>query len=329
MDILNPLIAEIFERIGNAIKDALGLDLLDEIAQQVIVGGAANVIDIVMEILGPVFDTIKDTFEEVGDWVDTIKDGLDAIGALDFIEKVMNGFSSQDAIASEPQEEELIMVTDGNGNSGYISSRDQDLLEGNDGLKVLADVLKGGNIKSKVESLQSEIETLKDGLNTDTSSNAMNTIMNELGSILQDAQLEFQRFLDKTDALGSIQFLITAEIEGVAGFVLEAGISIDVKQILYFLSHNFQWDPNFTSLASFHVAYAIDFGVQGGGDVGFSIAYHTSAVTGVRLLETICYFASQSNETYKIFSCSKGKWIWMGLQSRRSRWICGRCCKYK
>ena len=299
LEVLNPLIAEIFEAIGDHIYKAYHLDLLDEVAKRIIVGGAANIIDIVMTTLGEVFNDIKNAFEEVSDWVDIIKEGLDTIGALDFIDKFMKGFSSEDAIiANEAQDEELIMVTDGNGNTGYISSHDQDLIEGSAGLEALANILKGGSIKSKVEGLQSKITSLKDVLNSNTPKDAMNSIMSELEDILKDAKYSFQQFLAMTDGFGSIQFLISAEIEGVAGFVLEAGISIDVEQILYFLSHNFNWDPNFTSLASFHVAYAIDIGVQGGGDVGFSIAYHTSRVTGVRLIQTICHFASPSNGTH-------------------------------
>ena len=66
-------------------------------------------------------------------------------------------------------------------------------------------------------------------------------------------------------------------------------ISIDVRQILYFLAHDFQWDLSVTQLLSFHVGYALDIGVQGGGDVGFCVGYHTSRVAGVRHLFALAH----------------------------------------
>lgn len=217
LEVLNPLIAEIFEAIGDDIYHAYGLDLLDEVAKRIIVGGAANIIDIVINTLGEVFNDIKNAFEQVSDWVDIIKEGLDTIGALNFIDKFMKGFSSEDAIiANEAQDKELIMVTDGNGNTRYISSREQDLIRGSGGIKALANILKVGSIRSKVEGLQSKITSLKDVLNSSTPTNAMDSIISELGDILKDAKYSFQQFLAMTDGLGSIQFLILAGIEGVA-----------------------------------------------------------------------------------------------------------------
>lgn len=217
LEVLNPLIAEIFEAIGDDIYHAYGLDLLDEVAKRIIVGGAANIIDIVINTLGEVFNDIKNAFEQVSDWVDIIKEGLDTIGALNFIDKFMKGFSSEDAIiANEAQDKELIMVTDGNGNTRYISSREQDLIRGSGGIKALANILKVGSIRSKVEGLQSNITSLKDVLNSSTPTNAMDSIISELGDILKDAKYSFQQFLAMTDGLGSIQFLILAGIEGVA-----------------------------------------------------------------------------------------------------------------
>lgn len=137
-------------------------------------------------------------------------------------------------------------------------------------------VLGSNSILPKVQQLIELIKDVQNNLNPNSPSNAMDSVMRKLGEIIGDAHSAFQKFLQKADKLGSIQFLVTAELEFVGGIVLEAGISIDVRQILYFLAHNFNWDPHATSLASFHVAYAFDLGVQGGGDAGFSIAYHTS-----------------------------------------------------
>lgn len=136
-------------------------------------------------------------------------------------------------------------------------------------------VLKSNSILPKVEALIELIEDVRDALNPNSPSNAMDSVMEKIAEIIRDAKSAFQKFLQKTEKLGSIQFLATLELEFVGGMVLEAGISIDVRQILYFLSHDFNWDPHATSLASFHVAYAFDLGVQGGMDAGLSIAYHT------------------------------------------------------
>ena len=145
-------------------------------------------------------------------------------------------------------------------------------------------ILKGSSIISMMQRLKELIEQLQRNLSSPSSSNCMDLIKTKLEQIFRGAQSTFKSFLTKVGGLGSIQFLVTGEAAAIAGIGFEAGISIDVRQILHFLSHNFQWDPSFTQIVSFHVAYAVVLGVHGGGDLGFCVAYHTSRVTGVRHL---------------------------------------------
>lgn len=62
--------------------------------------------------------------------------------------------------------------------------------------------------------------------------------------------------------------------------MFEVGISIDVKQILYYLTQD-RWDPAFRQVTSFYLAYGLDIGPQVGLDLGLTIAYHTGRVTQV------------------------------------------------
>ena len=280
LEVLNPLIAEIFNAIGQVVYDALALDVIDKVAIAIITGGTANIIDVIDRMLRSTFEAVKDAIDEVKGYIDTIKNGLDAIGALDFVKKFIGQGSEV--------HEELIEITDGNGNYGYMSSSDEELIKGSGGLQALADVLGSLNLKSLAGNLQNSIVSLRDSLDSNTERDAMDTIMTFIQNLLEGAQSAFKTFLDKVDSLGSLQFLVTAEIAGIAGVVLECGVSIDVKQLLYYLTQG-NWDPSFSSLAAFHVAYAVDVGVQGGGDVGLSIAYHTSRVTGVSHINSFAH----------------------------------------
>ena len=290
MAILENAIAVIFEEVGKAIYDALALDILDQAVIQIINGGTANMMDVIMNLLGDVFGVLKTLFQSLKTKIDIIKGGLELFGALDCINKIFKGFTM---ISDEPQEEEFIKITDGNGNNGYLSSDEHNLITSSGGLEDLVNFLKSNTIQH-IRILQEQITSLRDSLDSNTPSTAMNSIMTNIGLIINNAKDAFHSFLGKTESLGSIQFLISAELAGVVGICFEAGISIDVKHILYYLSNNFNWDPTFTSLASFHVSYAIDAGVQVGGDVGFSIVYHTSRVTGVRPITTV-RFSSYSH----------------------------------
>ena len=290
MEVLNPLIAAIFEAIGQAIVDALNLDLLDEAAMRIINGGMANRFDIITSLLGSTFQRIRDVFDRVVRWVTTIRDGLDAIGALDFTRQIVgNSRSNTLAMINDEPEEERIEITDGKGNTGYLSSDERNLIQSSDGLEDLMNALKGNSMINRMTSLKNRIEALRDSLNNNSSTNAMASIKTELANIFRNAQSAFQGFLDKTSGLGSLQFLVTGEAAAIAGVGLEAGISIDVRQILHFFSHNFQWDRSVTQLLSFHVGYALDIGAQAGGDVGFCVGYHTSRVTGVKHLFALAH----------------------------------------
>ena len=103
----------------------------------------------------------------------------------------------------------------------------------------------------------------------------------------ENVREQVNEFLANTDSLGSFQVILSAEGAGIGGGGVEAGVSIDIKQILYFLA-NGQWDQSFTQVISFHVGYFFDVGFQAGTDLGLSIAYHTSRVTGVRPVKTVC-----------------------------------------
>ena len=86
MTVFNPVLAVLFETIGQAVCDALNLNLVDEIALRIINGGMASMTDVITYMLGDFFENIKNAFDRVGSFITTIRNGLDAIGALTSIE---------------------------------------------------------------------------------------------------------------------------------------------------------------------------------------------------------------------------------------------------
>ena len=86
MTVLDPVLAVLFETIGQAVCDALNLNLVDEIALRIINGGIASMTDVITDMLGDFFDVIKPAFDIVGDSITIIRNGLDAIDALTSIE---------------------------------------------------------------------------------------------------------------------------------------------------------------------------------------------------------------------------------------------------
>ena len=65
MEVVNPALAIIFETIGQAIYDYLGLDLVDKIAMRIINGGMANRYQLITRLFGDVFGRIQNAFRGV------------------------------------------------------------------------------------------------------------------------------------------------------------------------------------------------------------------------------------------------------------------------
>ena len=80
----------------------------------------------------------------------------------------------------------------------------------------------------------------------------MGDVIENIEELVKDAVT-----VNNVESLGFIQFLVSFEYEGVAGVVFEFGVSIDVRQLVFFIA-NGGWDPNQTQVASIHVGYALD-----------------------------------------------------------------------
>lgn len=284
--VVNPVVANIFNDIGEMIYEELRLEDLDNIAKAIITGGPSNFIDTIYQKIRSFINSIQNVFKDIIPFIGIVKDGLDTIGVLDFIKKfigvdqstsellmISDGFISVD-------EEELIKVSGTNGEHGYISVKEQELIKGSGGLQDFAHSLASGNTLDHVKKLQTHIENLRDYFESDPGT-IMEQVIDDITDILKDNTSGLREFLGKLDGLGSIQFLVTGEVEAVVGVAFEVGVSIDVKQLLFYIGNGLRWDQSMTQLASFHVAYALDAGVQGGGDIGFSVAYHTNRVSKV------------------------------------------------
>lgn len=284
--VLDSGLAVIFNTIGDTIYDVLQLEEVDNIAKAIITGGLSNFIDTIHRKMEDFINEIKHTFEKVITFIGIIKDGLDAIGVSDFINKFIFGDQSTSELpmisdgSLSVDEEELIKVSGTNGEHGYISVKEQELIKGSGGLQDLILSLNSGDTLNHVKKLQKHIENLRDSFESDPGT-IMEEVIEDIKEILEDNTSGLREFLGKLDSLGSIQFLVTGEVEAVVGVAFEVGVSIDVKQLLFYIANGLRWDPSNTQLASFHAAYALDAGVQGGGDIGFSVAYHTSGVSGV------------------------------------------------
>lgn len=51
--------------------------------------------------------------------------------------------------------------------------------------------------------------------------------------------------------------------------------------MLHFLTQGFRWDPKSNQIASVHVGFVLDVGIQAGADGSLALGYHTSRVDGV------------------------------------------------
>ncbi|MGA0857565.1 MAG: hypothetical protein ACO3P3_05310 [Candidatus Nanopelagicales bacterium] len=247
LDLLNDILREIFQTITNAIYKMFFLQHLDNLVKDIIVGGSANFKDVIHGRLGDTWDRIKSTFEQFEPLIDTIKTGLDKIGSSAYINQAFLG---------TPYTESL-EVGGGTGNESNFFAVDRTLSTGERGLIALA---------KKLEEYTTHIETLSDHINAvfdnisdhDKASEFMDKVVDDIKQLMKDAHTEFRDFLRVTENMGSIQFLVTFEADSVAGVVFEVGVSIDVRQLIYFLAHDFNWDPLKTQLASVHVGYALD-----------------------------------------------------------------------
>jgi len=283
LKILNEVLAELFELVTNYVYDILQLKHIDNAVRSIINGGFLTVVQVVQDLLIHTLKDVKSLFQEINDFdgFRMIRDGLQDIGALQFINRVFKtttGSEASVAMGSVPEEEELVKTPNGQEKIENLSSKERHLVQGSGGLEELRDSLNEPGKKSMLDALEDEIMDLymsRNG-NTNTGTSALDGIMREVKEILNIDQALFELFIEKTDSLGSIQFLVSVEGAGVAGAVLEAGISIDIKQILHYFTYNGHWNKINTQVASFHVAYAIDLGVQAGVEGGLSIAYHTS-----------------------------------------------------
>lgn len=248
LGLLDEALAEIFQTIGETIYNFFNLEDLDTFLTNLLAGGIANFYDVIMEEFAPTINEIKGAFQQVASYVPMVKSGLDTIGASGSINAVILGSRS----------EEYIKVSDGNGNYGYLTSDQHYLLVGGGGLQDLMNVLKGANLREIVERVQNTIRDLIDIITGSNPSTVLDNVVNAIKDLVNGASDAFRNFLQQADSLGSIQFLVTGELELGIGMVFEIGVSVDVRQLLYFIMHEGNWDPLTTQVASLHVGYAID-----------------------------------------------------------------------
>lgn len=298
LEVINPLIADLFTIIGEIIVSALGLGLqaVDAIAKDIINGGLSRFGDIVTKAMGSSFNDIKNEWGNVDTYISAIKEkeNLDLVGASDFIASIFESRryvrKVEDQVISSDQDE-LITIVNKNGNYGYISSKDKELLSGTCSLNELKQKLEQGRPFELMTQIKNDLRSFRDSIYDgvgQASSSELEDIMDLIKTLVEIQDSGFKCFLETfADNMGSIQFIVDGEAEFIVGAVFEVGVSVDVEQLLY-LAANGSWQQSTTKIASLHVGWAIDCGAQGGGDLGFSIAYHTSRVTGVRKWCYVC-----------------------------------------
>ena len=207
VEVVNPALAVIFETTRQAIYNYLDLDLVDEIAMWIINGGMANRYQLITSLSGDVSGRFQNAFRSVARWIDDIRDGLDTLGALDFTEGIVgldhfteqsggpSGRSKTVATINEEPQEEYIKITDGKGNTGYLSSDKLNITQNSDGLEDLVNVLRESRMTSMLERLKNSINPLQEFLNNNTLNNAMDPIKDELANIFRNTRSAFQFFL--------------------------------------------------------------------------------------------------------------------------------------
>ena len=262
--VLDEILAEFFKDLSQKIYDWLKLEKWDDMVKDWVVGTKAGIVDEIvptaMAHLGPTFDKMREIFEDIQDYMGVIRDGLDLIGASDFITRYIGPSSSV-------HEQLELDESDDKTNSCTLEQFGKALGFG-----------EGPRILNKMKGL---IRQVFESLNTGASSNAMDSIIDCLKELSAVITAPARCWLESLEGLGSIQFIVNMDAKFIVGIDVEIGLSIDVGQYLYFLTHGFNFDPSFTQIMSLHVGYAISYGIQIGAGAGMSIAYHTSRVTGV------------------------------------------------
>ena len=261
---LSDELGELFQSLTEKIYDWIGLDKLDDLVKDLVVGSAAGMLDqiipTVKKHLGNAYDKIQELFDEIKPLLHLVRDGLDAIGASDFIEKIIGPPSSL-------HEQFEFDKSDEKGSSCTLERFGEALGHG-----------EGPRILKKMEGL---LKKAYESLKNDDPSRAMDPVIDCLQELSAVITGPARCWLESLGGLGSIQFIADAGVHAGVGVGVEVGLSIDVGQLLYFITHGFKFDPSFTQIMSLHVGYAFSFGAQAGASAGVAVAYDTSRVTGV------------------------------------------------
>jgi hypothetical protein len=82
--------------------------------------------------------------------------------------------------------------------------------------------------------------------------------------------------------MGSLQFIVDAEVNDIAGATVALGVSIDINYLLYFKTNGGDM-TGWTGIRalSFHAGVTVTGGIAAGGDVSLGVGFHTSKPDGV------------------------------------------------
>jgi hypothetical protein len=136
----NEQVATIFELITGFIYNALCLYDLDQAVMELINGGLANGQDLMTDLIQDDFQAIKEAFDEILEHLPVVKSGLEILGLDQFINQYVRSGSRSNTLAAI--NDRPIQITDGKGNTGYLSSYEQNLIQSTGGLEDLARIKK-------------------------------------------------------------------------------------------------------------------------------------------------------------------------------------------
>jgi len=289
--IYDEVLAFIFQTITQLIYDMLKGGELDKMAKNLLNGGISGFTDTLYNGMKGVTENMDD-FRQLGNHTQNISSNIKRMPEADKMSSKMGGFFDTGLIDNLKD-----------GKSLDIMHRMKDKIE---------KFPEGMSAKEVCENRDfSQTQCSKVGCcywdNGECSSNMGDDVCSGqggLGSLFNDTigdirdlvresasglREAIENYKDGSSGLGSIQFLVSVEAAFGIGVEFEVGISISIDALLY-LAENLTLDgfglgPNDggggTKVASAHVGIGFNIGVQGGYDVGLSIALHTSEVDGI------------------------------------------------
>lgn len=124
----------VFRIIGKYIHQVLRLEDWDKFLKDILAGGLAKFVDVVMRFLREQISQIKSALQNAKDLIELVAEEFGLIDDVDETNERVFGQTTKEQMSNETvmvgDGNNTIMVSDGKGNFGYIRPEDQSLITG-------------------------------------------------------------------------------------------------------------------------------------------------------------------------------------------------------